>query len=299
MTAAFSPDGSQVLTTIGLPNPAARLWNTETGELVREFKWTGSWAMGAVFSPDGTMIAAHEQVGTIRVFEVATGTLLRALSSGSFYGEMAFSPNAPVLAVATAQFGVNLYNYETGQRLHTFSLDAGHVSAVEFSPSGETLLIAWSEGGIRLFDATTFELRREFPAKPAFLEAAKYSPNGKYILTGEGWPLFTAPLWDVESATELRTLAGHKWVVSALNFSQSGASVLTGAELVREWSIADLMTGLRIEKVDAAMRVSWSLGELQHSPELNGSWQTITNAASPWTITTGEPLGFFRVHVAE
>jgi len=252
-----------------------------------------------VFSPDGTKIATHEQVGSVRIFEVATGNLIRTLASGAFGGKLSFSPNSPLLAVTSAFSGVELYNFETGQRLHTFFLDAGPVSAVEFSRDGSTLLIAWSEGGIRLFDRATFELRREFPAKPAFLEAAKYSPDGRHILTGEGWPLFTATLWDVASATEVRTFHGHKWVVSALGFSHSGASILTGAELVREWSIADVVAGLRMEKESASTRVVWSLGHLQHSGELNGSWQTLTNATSPWTAETGPAIGFFRVQMQE
>ncbi|MGZ8898879.1 MAG: WD40 repeat domain-containing protein [Limisphaerales bacterium] len=298
MAAAFSPNGSNVLTTIGLPSPAARLWNTETGELVREFKWNGSWAMGAVFSPDGTRIAVSEQLGSVRIFEVATGAS-RTLASGAFYGKTAFAPQGPLLAVTTEQSGVALYHYETGQKLHTFSLDAGPVSIVEFSPDGETLMIGWSEGGIRLFNPDTFELRREFPSAPAFLEAGRYSPDGRYILTGEGWPLFSATLWDVERAEAVRTFAGHQWVVSAVGFSADGASVVTGAELVREWSIADIAANPRIERTGDATRVAWSLGALQHADDVNGPWQTITNATSPWPVSGEQGVGFFRVRAEE
>lgn len=300
MAATFSRNGSNVLTTVGMPTPAARLWDTQTGELVREYKWSGSWPMGAVFSPDGTKIAVHEQAGNARIFDAVSGEIVRTLVSGAFHGEMAFSPSSPVLATTSGQSAVALFNFETGEKLHTFFLDAGPVIAVEFSPSGETLLIAWSEGGIHLYNSLTFELRREFPTKPAFLEAVKYSPDGRFILTGEGWPLFTATLWSVERAEELRTFAGHKWVVSALGFSADGASVLTGAELVREWWIGDIAADLRIEKAGGETRVAWSLGELQRAGEVNREWQTITNAISPWTVSAGsDGVGFFRVHLAE
>lgn len=299
MAAAFSPNGSNVLTTVGLPNPAARLWSTETGELIREFKWSGSWAMGAVFSPDGTKIAAHEQSGSVRIFDVATGALLKTLGSAAFGGKIAFSPVAPLLAVTSDQSGVALYNYETGQRLHTLFIDAGPVSAVEFSPDGGKLLIGWSEGGIHLFDPGTFELRSEFPTKAAFLETVKYSPDGRYILTGEGWPLFTATLWDVERREELRSFAGHRWVVSALGFNAKGTSILTGAELVREWSIGDVVTDLRVDQKEP-LQISWAVGELQHAVEADGPWRSVTNAVSPYIIEgSGEVKGFFRVSVAE
>jgi WD40 repeat protein len=203
-----------------------------------------------------------------------------------------------VLAMTSDQSSVALFDYDTGQRLHTFSLDAGPVSAVEFSPGGETLLVAWSEGGIRLFDAATYALKRELPAAPAFLEAAKYSPDGQYILTGEGWPRFTATLWEVASGEPVRTFRGHQWVVSALGFSADGASVVTGADIVREWSILDLAARLRIEKVEGEARLSWAVGELQHATRLGEGWQVVTNASSPFPV----PLmnaGFFRVRVEE
>src|SRR5690606_7724445 len=130
------------------------------------------------------------------------------------------------------------------------------------------------------------------------LESVKYSPNGRQILTGEGWPLFTATLWDAQSGEQLRNFAGHKWVVSALGFNARGTSILTGAELVREWSIADVVTGLLIER-KPELRVSWVMGELQHAPAPTGPWQTISNAMSPFLVDRESANGFFRTLVED
>lgn len=294
MAAAFSPDGSRILTTIGLPNPGARLWRTETGEIERDFPWTGSWPMSAVFSPDGTKIAARPQGGSIHVFDVATGALTKTLANGAFGGPLAFSPTAPLLAVASADFGVDLYHYESGQRLHTFSAHAGPATVVAFSPVGEVLMIGWLDGLIHLYHPSTTELLREFPVPAAFLETAAFSPDGQYILTGDGWPRFTATLWDAQTARPLRTFAGHQWSVSAVAFSRDGASILTGAEIVREWSIADIQASLRIEKLPEQIRLSWSLGELQQAVDLEGPWLTVTNAVSPFSLPSMNSTGFFR-----
>lgn len=295
MAVAFSPDGSRVLTTIGLPNPAARLWKTDTGELEREFRWSGSWPMGAVFSRDGNLIATRSQGEGIRVFETATGILKRTLPNTAFAGGMAFSPSAPLLAAASADDSAVLYNYESGQLLHTFSANAGPVTTVAFSPNGDTLMVAWQDGLIHLYNAFTMDLRREIFARAAFLNAAAYSPDGRFILTGEGWPFFTATIWDAQRAEPLRIFEGHKWEVSAVGFSADGKSILTGADAVREWSITGIASRLRMEKLPNETRLIWALGELQHAAQPTGPWQTLTNAISPLTIPANERSGFYRV----
>jgi WD40 repeat protein len=141
-------------------------------------------------------------------------------------------------------------------------------------------------------------LRRGFPTKPAFVEAAKYSPNGRFIMTGEGWPLFTATLWSVERAEELRTFAGHRWVVGALGFSANGASVVTGGELVREWSIADLAAELQIQRSNDRIEISWEAGELQEAMEPTGPWQPL-EVTSPFLEATEKGMRFYRVNAVD
>jgi WD40 repeat protein len=298
MTARFSPDGSKVLTTAGHPNPGAQLWKTETGELEREFRWSSAWPMGAVFSPDGTKIATRSQGESIRIFEAATGQLVRLLANAGWGGPMAFAPDAPLLAAAATDFNAELYNYETGQRLHMFSANAGAVTVAAFSPKGDTLMLGWVDGLIRLYDTTTLEMRREWFTPAAFLESAAYSPEGQHILTGEGWPFLTATLWDAQTGEPLRTFRGHKWAVTTVGFSADGRSILTGAEVVREWSIADLAGRLRIEKGAGQIELRWSSGELQQAASAAGPWQPLTNAVSPLMIPSGESMGFYRVVLA-
>jgi WD40 repeat protein len=299
MTAAFSPEGSRVLTTTGVPTRSARLWKTETGELERELTWNGNWPMGAVFSPDGTKVATRAQLADIQIFDAASGNSVRTLPNGGWGGGMAFSPAAPLLAAGSAEFTAELYNYETGQRLHTFSENAGSVTSVAFSANGDTLMIGWVDGLVHLYNTATLELRREILVRTAFLEAAAFSPDGRFILTGEGWPFFTATLWDAKMAEPLRTFAGHKWAVSAVAFSADGKSVLTGAEIVREWSIADVAVDLRIERLPTEMKLTWAYGDLQHATGVNGPWVTMTNAVSPLAIPLADGAGFFRVQTAE
>jgi WD40 repeat protein len=161
-------------------------------------------------------------------------------------------------------------------------------------------MVAWQDGLIHLYNTFTIELRREFVTTAAFLETAAYSPDGRYILTGEGWPMFTATLWDAQNGDPLRMFRGHKWSVSAVAFNRDGTTILTGADVLREWSITPITSRLRIEKIPGHTRLTWSLGKLEEASQPTGPWQTLTNAVSPLTIpSTTEHGRFYRVRIDE
>ncbi|MBL9135344.1 MAG: WD40 repeat domain-containing protein [Verrucomicrobiales bacterium] len=299
MAATFSTDGSRILTTVGLPNPGARLWKTETGEIERDFRWTGSWPSSAAISKDGTRVAAGAQDGRIRLFDAGTGALVRTMVGEGWMTRLAFSPTAPLLASGEGglEYRAALYNYESGQRLHDFPLDAGPVTAVAFSPAGDLLMVGWQDGVIRLYNAVNLELRQEWVTKTGFLDAAAFSPDGRTVITGESFPNFVATLWDVRTGHVLRSFRDHYWVIGAVAFDPSGTRILTGAEVVREWSVADLAAQLRIDRFADHSLVHWSRGQLQHAATLAGPWMTLTNAVSPHREASDKPAGYYRVQV--
>jgi WD40 repeat protein len=299
MAGVFSSDGRRVLTTVGLPNPGARLWKTETGEVERDFRWAGSWPSSAAISKDGLRVAAGAQDSQIRIFDAGTGALLRTLAGSGWIARLAFSPTAPLLlsGEGVGEYHAVLYNHESGQRLHVFEVNAGPVTAVEFSPSGNAFLVGWQDGLVRIYDAFTLELKREIVVQAGFLDAAAFSPDGRWVLTGESFPSFNATLWDAGTGERVRAFPGHGWVVGAVAFDAAGTGILTGADVVREWSIADLATRLRIERMADHSRIRWEVGRLEVAADPAGPWQTVTNAVSPYREPGGRPSGFYRVRV--
>lgn len=297
MSAAFSPDGTKVLTTVGLPNPGARLWRTETGELVRDLRWSGSWPMSAAFSKDGKRIAAGAQDSRVRIFDEATGGLVRTLVGSGWMRTVAFSPKAPLLACGSSDGNARIFNHENGQQSQTFFAEAGPVVRVAFSPDGKTLLVAWGDGLARLFDVPSFKQREEFFTRAAFLESAAYSPDGQFILTGEGWPAFTSTLWDAQTVQPLRVFADHRSAVGAVGFSADGASILTAGERVREWSISDLAARIQLQPAAGGWELRWSLGRLQQAIAPEGPWRSLPAAASPFAVRADGPAGFYRVEL--
>ena len=287
--ARFSPDGTQLLTTYGAPLFSARLWNVQSGLLEREFFGHSSWVMAAVFSRDGQRIATCAQDGTARLWDATTATQIRAFSiPNSLMTSVAISSNGMMLASGSSDGSVRLWNTGNGNLLRTLALDAGQISSLEFSPATGDLLVAWIDGVLRTFDPTTGATKLASLIPQGFLLDAKFSPDGRFILDAEGFPSFIARLWDARTGEELRVFAGHGGEVTAVAFNVAGTSILTGSDIVRLWSIADLAARLEVQRETNGLELRWNAGTLQHSSRLTGSWLDLPNAISPWLVPTDQ-----------
>jgi WD40 repeat protein len=300
-TASFSPDGKWILTTFGAPTFSAGLLNVETGAIDREFLGHTSWPSDAVFTSDGGHVATVAQDGTARLWDVATGRQVGVFSSpGSLLTSVAVSSNGTVLASGASDGTVQIRDAATGKLLRTLQLDfpAGSITSLAFSPATGELLVAWADGLLRTFDPETGAVKLDSLSPAGFLYAAVFSPDGRFILDAEGWPSFSARLWDAITGEELRVFSGHAGEVNSVAFDPTGTSILTGADIVRLWSIADIIGRPESERTPNGLELRWQSGTLQQSAHVNGPWFDVTNAVSPWVVSTDQPCAFFRTRAA-
>jgi WD40 repeat protein len=106
LVAAWSPDGTRLLTTSGnaeqgAQDNTARIWDGATGEELlvlrghTEMVWPGDW------SPDGKRISTASNDGTARIWDASTGDELLTLSVPALFGLYAWwSPDGQHLVIA-------------------------------------------------------------------------------------------------------------------------------------------------------------------------------------------------------
>merc|ERR1712224_248416 len=110
-TAAFSPDGSQVLTACA--DCFARLFNARTGICELKFEGHNMAVHGASFSPDGRLVLTSSDDRAARLFSASSGRCLQVFEGHGDHLYMArFSPDASSVLTASDDCTAKLFHIE-------------------------------------------------------------------------------------------------------------------------------------------------------------------------------------------
>jgi WD40 repeat protein len=132
--AAFSPDGELFLT--GCWDNTARLWKTDTAELVGQ-PWPHPDRVNAVaFSPDGRTAATVCHGGTVWLWDVTTGRLLDRppMRQRATVWSVAFSPDGRKLLTGGRDKTARLWDVATGEQIGPDLAHGGEVWVAAFCP---------------------------------------------------------------------------------------------------------------------------------------------------------------------
>lgn len=96
------------------------------------------WGPVVSYSPDGSRLAEGSQDGVVRIFDAATGAVLRRITIGSAVPVVQYSPDGSRLAVGGTK-GVLIVDPATGRILERTSVSAFYACDLVFSPDGSVL----------------------------------------------------------------------------------------------------------------------------------------------------------------
>jgi WD40 repeat protein len=191
------------------------------------------------FSPDGRRVLSGSWDHTIKLWDPATGTLLRTfVGHSSGVDAVAFSPDGAHVLSGGMDNTVRLWDAVTGALLRTFEGHSKAVNSVAFSADGAGVLSGSSDKTIRLWDRATGAPLRIFKGHSGEVWSAALSADGARVLSGSSDR--TVRLWDAATGALLRTFKGHSGRVWSVAFSPDGGRVLSGSSdrTVRLWDAA-------------------------------------------------------------
>ena len=283
-----------------------RLSDAETGMTLHTLTGHTDKVTHIVFSPDRTMLVSGSDDRSIRLWDVATGTLLHILKSPNlFYVEdMEFSPDGKTVAVLVDLQDSNIYLFdvETGERVLNFTifrlpplgaqwpkfLPTEHTRSVRnlmFSPDGKSIITTGYDDTIRFWDSQTGTHLRVLRGHTDRVNDVVLSPDGTLLASSSSDD--TIRLWDVESGMTIRTLTGHTSGVYSAAFSPDGKTLASGSSdfTIRLW---DVESGMAIRTITGH---KGAVSGVTFSPDGATLASRSTDGTTlVWDLTPSEPI---------
>jgi WD40 repeat protein len=159
---------------------------------------------------------------------------------------LAYSPAGTLLAAASTDETIWLWNVATGQPLRRLTAPQLEGSpwcacywSLAFSPDGTTLAAGGTDAAVRFWDVATGKLLDVWEAPTALVATLAYSPDGRFLVAGDHDG--TLLIWDLTGGlTALPTLRlDNPPTVLSVSFTPDGETVATGSGfgLIRLWAL--------------------------------------------------------------
>jgi WD40 repeat protein/serine/threonine protein kinase len=246
-TIALSQDGTYLAASNADITP--RIWNTNTGELVRNLVGHDAPVERIEFSPDGAYVVTAGHDDRVKIWDPSNGQELLYLNgfncevSGAGC-DVAFSPDGKNLAVVDYDGFLRVFDYQqilqeqpgmVSKASFENSAHDNFIFSVRYSPDGSKIATAGADRFVRVWDARTGENILLLGGAREFNFDAHFSPDGNQIATSheEGF----IQLWDAESGELLSSLSGHNSSVLRLAFDQDGKRIASAGSdgTVKVW----------------------------------------------------------------
>jgi WD40 repeat protein len=289
----LSRDGKTLVVAAGETGLSGEvtLWNTADWSRAQTITGHRDTLYAVALSPDGNVVAAASYDREIRIWNVrrtqeaeglqplGVGESARLTLAGhndAVYG-IAFHPNGKLLASASGDRTVKLWDLASGQRLDTFAQPSKEQYSVAISPNGKYVAAGGVDMRVRIWEIT--QNGKEGTNPLLYARFAHEGPILKVVFSPDGRLLVSASedrrikVWETQTFTQVALLERQPDWPAAVAFSPDNRTLFGGR-----------MNG---DVVTYPVNPNWadSRSELQHLAETPGFDNDVT---TPMTAMVNE-----------
>ena len=222
---AFSLDGASLVS--GSNNKTLKLWDVQTGGVIKTFCGHANNVCSTSISPDCTMIASGSWDHKIHLWDVQTGECSHIIEQNGYVDHVEFSPVDPQHLISVSGGTIQKWDingHQIGPAYHG-SCAAFSPDGTQFVSGGEMITIRNSDSGATV---------AEFLAPKNTIHHCCFSPNGRYVAIDTGT---TAYIWNITGSDPhlIETLSGHTDQITSLAFSNSSLISASLDQSVKFW----------------------------------------------------------------
>ena len=233
---ALSPSGRRV--AVGRFS-MIELLDIETSESLFSIRDLPGKVNAIHFSSDGDQLVVATGVGGLYgraiVFDARSGKEIHSVSGHrDILNDAEFSPDGSLLATASYDKNIVIWELKTEQELRTLSGHNGAIFDLAFSSDGKVLASASADETIKLWSASSGERLDTLGQPEAEQYSVTFSPDGDYIVAGGAdkririWQFVSR---DGPRTNPLRyTRLAHEGAVTALAFTADGRTLITAGD---------------------------------------------------------------------
>jgi WD40 repeat protein len=251
-TVAFSPippgppyeGGPGGILATGSADNTVKIWQSDTGKLIRTFLGHSDTVNCIAFSPNDNsketppLIASGSGDKTIKIWQLDTGKLIHSLTGHSVtVFSIAFSPDGEMLASASGDGTIRLWHPGTGKLLNVLTGHSDFVESVAFSPSGDRIASGSWDNTIRIWQVSTGKLLHTIKGHSGGIWSVTFSPDGQTLASNSGDN--TIKLWHPETGTLNYTLTENSDSAWSVIFSPDGQTLASdsGNDTIKIWHL--------------------------------------------------------------
>jgi WD40 repeat protein/DNA-binding XRE family transcriptional regulator len=214
------------------------VWREEGKLLHLAWQAHTDMTLALALSPDEHTVASGSEDGSIKLWDIESGTLLWSGWHTKVTLCLAFAPDGSLLASGGSDGTVRLWEASLGTPIEDIP-HPGPVFSLAWSPDGRLLASGDVAGTIRLWErqqSRPARLWQTLSGHTTLVRGLTFAPDGSHLASAS-WDN-TLKLWELASGRCLQTLVGHTERVQALAWSPDGGTLASGGwdTTIRLWN---------------------------------------------------------------